>query len=127
MGLFPGWVLRDADLRIAEVQETSTRCVRLMPGLNSKGELVVSLVWEERNFDPSRWPTSLDDMMSCAVFRGAGQLFRLELLQIPVFPPQAPSFLQFGSFLIPVGGTSIQAKAVVSNTLHVNLHMLTKG
>ncbi len=154
VGLSPGWVLRDRDLRIAEenlarlgifkfdpatgvrptvtvldpdgpnefkeilvqVQETPTRCVRFMPGLTSKGELVVSLVCEERNFDPSRWPTSLDDMLSGGVLRGAGQLFRLELLQIPVFPPRAPCFLQFGSFLFPVGGSSNQAKGVRSGS-----------
>ncbi len=88
---------------LVDVQEAATSCVRVLPGLSVTGELVVSIVWEERNFDPSFWPTSLDDLTSGRAFRGAGQLLRLELLQFPVLPCRSPRILRLGSFLVPVG------------------------
>jgi hypothetical protein len=85
------------------VEETPTQGVRLMVGRNCLGEPVVSVVWEERNFDPFRWPVSRDDLIEGRAFRGAGQMLRLELLQIPLLSVQAPRLFQIGSFLAPVG------------------------
>ncbi len=87
-----------------KVEETSTGSLRLMSGLNALGEPVVSLVWEERNFDPLRLPTSLDDLIGGDAFLGGGRLLRLELVQIPTMSLCVPRFLQVGGFLAPVGG-----------------------
>jgi len=87
---------------IVHVQETSTWRVRLMPGLSFRAETVVSIVWEERNFDPSRWPRSIDDIKEGRAFRGAGQVFRLEMLQIAILPFPTPRFFSMRSFLLPV-------------------------
>ena len=67
------------------VEETSTGSISLIPTVSCRGTPVFSLVWEERNFDPFRFPISWDDLMEGGAFRGGGQLFRLELLQIPVW------------------------------------------
>jgi hypothetical protein len=87
---------------LVTVQETRTSRIRVMSGLSLWSEGVISVVWEERNFDPMRWPTSIDDLKSGAAFRGAGQFFRLELIQLPVVPFRYPRFLQLGSRFIPV-------------------------
>jgi hypothetical protein len=73
-----------------------------MTGLNSQCEPVISVVWEERNFDPSRLPVSMDDLMGGGAFRGAGHMFRLELLQVALWPSRTPRFLQMGGCLLPV-------------------------
>jgi outer membrane protein assembly factor BamA len=87
---------------LVTVQETRTSRLRVMSGVSVVGDGVISLVWEERNFDPLRWPTSLDDLKTGTAFRGAGQVFRLELLQVPVLPLRFPRFLQVGGRFIPV-------------------------
>lgn len=103
---------------LVRVQGKSTQCVRLTSGLNSKGALVVRLVWEERNFDTSRWPTSLEDITSGRVFRGAGQLCRLELdlLQISIVPPRTLRLLQLDSFMATIDRSRIQARAARSGS-----------
>jgi hypothetical protein len=88
---------------LVTVEETSTGGVRLMAGLSSAGEPVVSVVWEERNFDPLRWPTSIDDLRGGGAFRGAGRMLRLELLQMPVLPGGAPHIFRTGGLLVPFG------------------------
>lgn len=47
-------------------------------GVNSDLGLTGSLVLTERNFDITRLPTSLDDLISGSAFRGAGQEFKAE-------------------------------------------------
>jgi hypothetical protein len=150
LGLFPGQVLRAADLRSAEknlqrlgifkidpakgirptvvvlneegegefkdilvsVEETSTWGVRVMPSLSLQGELGISVVFEERNFDPLRFPTSMDDLAGGLAFRGAYQTFRLELLRFPLLPFRWPSFSLLGSVLLPPGDLSLLAGTV---------------
>ncbi len=93
---------------LVQVEETSTSSLRLMAGVNSRGEPVVSIVWEERNFDLERWPTSREDLMSGDAFRGAGQRIRLELLQIPVLRVRNTCLFQRGRFRFSFGDWSIQ-------------------
>jgi outer membrane protein assembly factor BamA len=97
-----GGVYRDV---LVQVEETPTWSVKRMGGVNLRGELVVSLVFEERNFDPNRFPTGRDDLLSGGAFRGAHQTFRLELIQIPLVPFGSPRFLQLGSLLAAAGDT----------------------
>jgi len=68
------------------VEEMRTGSVTLMPGVGCGGKPVLDLVWEERNFDPLRWPCGLDDLMGGRAFRGGGQEFRFVMLRIPVVP-----------------------------------------
>ena len=131
IAVFPGQVVRQADLRAAErrlrkleifatdlpptvtlldlekegefkdvlvtVRETVTSSLRLAPGVTSTGELVVSLVWEERNFDPRNWPTSMAECTCGKAFKGAGQLLRVELLELRVFPGGSPRLFRWNS------------------------------
>ena len=91
---------------LVTIKETTTSRLRWMAGLSASAEPVLSLVWEERNFDPLRWPTCLEDLTTGRAFRGAGQLFRLELVQIPLLPYRLPHVLRLGSVLIPVDAAS---------------------
>jgi outer membrane protein assembly factor BamA len=95
---------------LVEVEETSTWSVRLMPGFHPRCGPVLSLVFEERNFNAFRPPTSLDDLMSGNAFRGNGELFRLVLVQIPIAPFQGPAIFSQGSRLLPVGWSIVPAK-----------------
>lgn len=63
---------------LVQVQETTTGSLLFGVGVNSDAGLVGSVVLNERNFDITRWPTSLEDLMSGRTFRGAGQEFRAE-------------------------------------------------
>ena len=90
------------------IEETPTARWRLMTGVTSGGEPVVSVVWEERNFDPFRWPTSVEDLKGGGAFRGGGKLLRLELLQVPVLPGRTPRILRVGSFLTPLSALGRQ-------------------
>jgi outer membrane protein assembly factor BamA len=65
---------------LISVQEANTGSLMFGVGVNSSGGPTGSILIEERNFDPLRWPTSLDDLLSGNAFRGAGMTFRLELL-----------------------------------------------
>jgi len=94
---------------LVSIEETPTWSVRLMPGFHSRGGLAISVVFEERNFDPFRWPTSRDDLVEGGAFRGAGLLFRLELLQIPLSPFRGPALLPRGNFLLSVGYSIVPA------------------
>jgi outer membrane protein insertion porin family len=49
-------------------------------GVNSSTGLNGSIIFNERNFDITRWPVSFDDLISGGAFRGAGQEFRVELV-----------------------------------------------
>ncbi len=118
--LYPGQILNDDDLRLAEknlkklgifamspkndigpkvtalnnpldpdnpvkdiiikVQETSTASLSFGLAFSSSGRLCSSLVIEERNFDILHIPMRRSDLFSGDAFRGAGQMFRLELI-----------------------------------------------
>ena len=95
---------------LIQVEEAPTASLKLMPGISAKGELRISVVFEERNFDPLRFPTSLDDLLSGDAFRGAGVKWRVELLQISLFSFRAAWLplnesvpLPFFDFGFPVG------------------------
>ncbi len=68
---------------LISVQETNTGSLTFGVGLSPRGRLSWSVVIQDRNFDLLRIPTDLEDLLSGNVFRGAGQLFRLE-----VFPTE---------------------------------------
>lgn len=69
----PGWV--DINVSAAE-----GRTGRLMfgAGVNSDAGIVGSFVWDERNFNLFRPPTSFADIIDGRAWRGGGQRFRLE-------------------------------------------------
>lgn len=84
---------------IVSVVEGGSSGFRVMGGWNRAATPVVSLVWEERNFDLWNPPSSLDACTEGRAFRGVGQLFRVELLQVPLLPHGSVRFLQWGSVL----------------------------
>lgn len=86
---------------LVNVEETCTDHWRVLPGWSQRGEAIVSLVWEERNFDPWRWPTSPEDWRANGAFRGGGMSFRLEVLQVPLLSHGAIRLLPRGSALLP--------------------------
>jgi outer membrane protein insertion porin family len=61
-----------------KVEEDNTGSLLFGVGVNSDAGLTGSIVLNERNFDITRLPTSIDDLLSGDAFRGAGQEFRLE-------------------------------------------------
>jgi outer membrane protein insertion porin family len=65
-----------------QVQETPTGSLMLGAGFNAKGQLVVSMTLQERNFDPHRWPTSLADIQEGRAFRGGGKKLRLDVFRV---------------------------------------------
>lgn len=60
------------------VQEMPTGSLLFGLGINSDAGLIGSIVLNERNFDITRPPTSVDDILSGRAFRGGGQEFRME-------------------------------------------------
>ncbi len=63
---------------LVQVQEAPTGSFLLGVGVNSDAGLTGSIVLNEKNFDITRVPGSLDELLSGQAFRGAGQEFRLE-------------------------------------------------
>lgn len=63
---------------LVRVQETRTGSLLFGVGVNSDAGLSGSIVFNERNFDITRFPTSFEDLMSGRAFRGAGQELRVE-------------------------------------------------
>ncbi len=61
-----------------KVEEDNTGSLLFGVCVNSDAGLTGSIVLNERNFDITRVPTSIDDLLSGNAFRGAGQEFRLE-------------------------------------------------
>ncbi|MCA9116727.1 MAG: BamA/TamA family outer membrane protein, partial [Planctomycetaceae bacterium] len=61
-----------------EVSEARTGRLMFGVGVNSDSGVVGSIVLDERNFDITRPPTSLSDVLNGTAWRGAGQRFRLE-------------------------------------------------
>ncbi len=63
---------------LVQLEEDNTGSLLFGVGVNSDAGLTGSIVLNERNFDITRLPTSIDDLLSGDAFRGAGQEFRLE-------------------------------------------------
>ncbi len=63
---------------LVKVEEDNTGSLLFGVGVNSDAGLTGSIVLNERNFDITRLPTSMDDLLSGNAFRGAGQEFRIE-------------------------------------------------
>jgi outer membrane protein assembly complex protein YaeT len=77
---------------LVQVQEAPTGSFLLGVGVNSDAGLSGSIVLNERNFDITRVPTSLDELLSGRAFRGAGQEFRLEAVPGTQFQRYTASF-----------------------------------
>jgi outer membrane protein assembly factor BamA len=60
------------------VQEANTGSLLFGLGVSSDTGLTGSIVLNERNFDITKIPTSIDDFLNGSAFRGAGQEFRME-------------------------------------------------
>ena len=60
--------------------------------MNSDAGVSGSIVLNERNFDITRFPTSIDELLSGRAFRGAGQEFRLEAVPGNEFQRYTASF-----------------------------------
>jgi outer membrane protein insertion porin family len=65
---------------LVNLHETQTGSLMFGVGVNSDAGLVGTVVLTERNFDITRWPTSLDDFLSGQAFRGAGQEFEIRAM-----------------------------------------------
>jgi outer membrane protein assembly complex protein YaeT len=63
---------------LVSLQEASTGSLMFGLGVNSDSGLTGSIVLNERNFDITKIPTSVDDFLNGSAFRGAGQEFRIE-------------------------------------------------
>lgn len=68
---------REGDLDVY-VQEARTGRLMFGAGVNSDSGVVGNIVFDERNFDLFRPPSSIDDIIEGRAFRGGGQTFRLE-------------------------------------------------
>jgi outer membrane protein assembly complex protein YaeT len=67
------------DVRV-RVRETRTGMFALTANVNSDAGVNGSIVVNQRNFDITRIPTSLDDLWAGKAFRGGGQELRLEAM-----------------------------------------------
>jgi outer membrane protein insertion porin family len=77
---------------LVQVQEAPTGSFLLGVGVNSDAGLSGSIVLNERNFDITRVPGSLDELLSGRAFRGAGQEFKLEAVPGTQFQRYTASF-----------------------------------
>ncbi len=69
----PGWV----DINVSAMEGRTGRLM-VGAGVNSDAGIVGSFVWDERNFNLFRPPTSFADIIEGRAWRGGGQKFRLE-------------------------------------------------
>jgi outer membrane protein assembly factor BamA len=92
---------------LVQVKEARTGSLTISPGINSRGQLVLSLVVGERNFDPFNIPTSLDALREGRAFRGAGQNVRVNLVQVPILPISVPLFSAVDNLVSPIWGTPV--------------------
>ena len=67
------------DIRV-KVKETRTGMFALTANVNSDAGVNGSIVVNQRNFDITRFPTSLDDLFGGKAFRGGGQELRVEAM-----------------------------------------------
>jgi hypothetical protein len=65
---------------LISVKEANTGSLMFGMGLSPSGRPSAAIIFEERNCDILRLPMSLEDVRSGGMFRGAGQVFRLEIL-----------------------------------------------
>jgi outer membrane protein assembly complex protein YaeT len=65
---------------LVQVQEQRTSSLLFGLGVNSDTGVTGNVVFNERNFDITRFPTSFDDLLEGRAFRGGGQEFRLEAM-----------------------------------------------
>mgnify|MGYP005851695913 CR=1 FL=1 len=79
------------DIRV-RVKETRTGMVALTANVNSDAGVNGSVVVNQRNFDISRFPTSLDDLWAGRAFRGGGQELRLEAMPGTIFQRYSLTF-----------------------------------
>ncbi len=86
---------------LVKVQEAPTGSFLLGVGVNSDAGLSGSIVLNEKNFDITRVPTSLDELLSGRAFRGAGQEFRLEAVPGNRFQRYSMSFREPSLFDSP--------------------------
>jgi outer membrane protein assembly factor BamA len=100
----PGSTFKDV---LVLVKETRTGSVMILPGINSKGQFVLSFVVGERNFDPFNFPTSWDALVEGRAFRGAGKEVRVNLVQVPVLPISVPLFSAVDNLVSPIYGTPV--------------------
>jgi outer membrane protein insertion porin family len=63
---------------LVRVKDKPTGSLMIGAGVTSDAGLTGSIVLNERNFDITRIPTSIDDFLEGRAFRGGGQEFRLE-------------------------------------------------
>jgi len=63
---------------VVHVKETHTGSFQIGAGYNTANGLVGTIVLQERNFDITRFPTSLERFLEGKAFRGANQDFRIE-------------------------------------------------
>jgi outer membrane protein assembly factor BamA len=73
------------------VEEDNTTHASLKHSRNAKGDWVIHLVVEERNFDPWCFPRNIDDIMKGNAFRGAGLTIGVDAqLTVPLSPLSVP-------------------------------------
>jgi outer membrane protein assembly complex protein YaeT len=65
------------DIKI-DVQEAQTGRILFGVGVNSDAGLLGNIIISEQNFDITRFPASVDDVINGDAFRGGGEEFRLE-------------------------------------------------
>lgn len=67
---------RDAEVR---VKEGKTGSVMFGAGISSNDGLIGQVIYEQRNFDISKWPKDWQHFFSEDAFKGAGQRLRIEM------------------------------------------------
>ena len=65
---------------IINVFETTTGRINMGIGVNSNAGLLGNVTIEENNFDITKFPTSMQDVVDGTAFRGGGQQFRIEAM-----------------------------------------------
>ncbi len=83
--------LRDADVRVVEGQ---TGMVMLGAGIASDTGVIGQVMFEQRNFDITDWPTSFRQFITGQAFKGAGQNLRISLMPGTRFSEYSVSFTE---------------------------------
>ncbi len=63
---------------VPEVTETQTGRIMFSVGVNSDSGLLGSIIYDEQNFDWTRFPTSWEQVRTMRAWRGGGQRLRIE-------------------------------------------------
>jgi outer membrane protein assembly factor BamA len=90
---------------LVQVQEQPTGSLMFGAGINSNAGLVGSIVLNEKNFDPFRFPTSLNDIWEGRAFRGAGDELRIEAVPGTVLQRYSATFRNPFLFDLPYSMT----------------------